>query len=186
MVESERPPGGSDLSQVAIRAAGPADAAAVATVNVRSWQAAYRGLMPDHVLAALSVAQRERWWAGLLRDPPPRSVLLVATAGCAGVVGFCGVGASLERAAQGDDGQLYTIYLLQPYWRCGIGTKLHTAALRQLAGLGFRRAELWVLETNTRAIEFYRRVGWLADGARQVERGPGGIELPEVRFRREL
>ena len=180
MAESERSTDAPGVTHVAIRVADPADAAAIATVHVRSWQAAYRGLMPDHALATLSIAERERWWARLLSDPPPRTALLVATASSASVVGFCGAGPSLDPAATGDDGQLYTIYLLRRYWRRGIGSKLHTAALHRLAGLGFRRAELWVLETNTRAIEFYRRVGWRADGTRQVDRGPGGIELPEV------
>ena len=40
---------------VELREATPADAPALAAVQVASWRAAYRGLMPDGVLAGLSV-----------------------------------------------------------------------------------------------------------------------------------
>ena len=41
-----------------IRAAVAADARGIAEVHVRSWQAAYRGQIPDSVLAGLSVDAR--------------------------------------------------------------------------------------------------------------------------------
>ncbi|MBO0884653.1 MAG: hypothetical protein J2P17_30840 [Mycobacterium sp.] len=40
------------------RPATAADAARLADVHVRSWQWAYLGLMPEHVLAGLDIDQR--------------------------------------------------------------------------------------------------------------------------------
>jgi ribosomal protein S18 acetylase RimI-like enzyme len=169
-----------------IRAAEPADAAGIAAVVVASWQVAYRGLLPDEVLAGLSVAEREQFWSGVLTGPAPRSAVLVAEIGAAGVVGFAAVGPSTDPAATADDGQLYAIYLLPQDWGRGLGSQLHSAALRRLGELDFRRAYLWALETNERAIAFYEKAGWVVDGARQIEEGPAGVELPEIRLRRDL
>ncbi|HEX7041129.1 MAG TPA: hypothetical protein VF202_13505 [Trueperaceae bacterium] len=41
-----------------IRAAKPEDALAIGRVHVDPWRTTYRGLLPDAVLAALSVEQR--------------------------------------------------------------------------------------------------------------------------------
>ncbi|MEU6929538.1 hypothetical protein AB0A05_10295 [Streptomyces sp. NPDC046374] len=41
-----------------IREAAPSDAAAVAAVHIRSWRAAYRGLVPDAYLDSLDVGER--------------------------------------------------------------------------------------------------------------------------------
>jgi len=169
-----------------IRPAMPADAAAIAAVQVASWRAAYRGLLPDGVLADLSTVEWERIWAARLADPPARSAVLLAEVESGDLAGFSGLGPSLDPAAPADQGQLYTIYLRQQYWNRGIGLALHSAAMRRFAELGYRSATLWVLESNARAIAFYRRTGWNADGARQLDRGPGGVQLPEIRFRRHI
>lgn len=38
------------------------DCAAIASILVKSWQAAYRGIMPNELLDGLSVQQREEGW----------------------------------------------------------------------------------------------------------------------------
>ena len=56
------------------------DAPDIASIHVSAWQAAYRGIVPDAFLDALSVDQREArwsdWFGGLLGELP--------TATCAG------------------------------------------------------------------------------------------------------
>ena len=42
------------------------DARGIAEVHVRSWQAAYVGIVPDEDLARLSVDQREQFWTQIL------------------------------------------------------------------------------------------------------------------------
>jgi hypothetical protein len=44
---------------------------------------------------------------------------------------------------------------------------------------------LWVLAGNERAIRFYERNGWIADGATQTET-LHGAEVNEVLYRRAL
>jgi L-amino acid N-acyltransferase YncA len=56
--------------------ASPADAQAVAEIHVKSWQAAYTGIVPASYLAAQSVEKRAAWWAQCIAAGTPE--LLVA------------------------------------------------------------------------------------------------------------
>ena len=172
---------------VELRDATPADAFALATVHVASWRAAYRGLMPDEVLAALSVPERERFWSDRLTTPDPRTSVVVAIA-ARRVVGFAAAGPPLVPTDRADStlGDLYALYLDPDRWGRGIGTPLHAAALDRLATHGFTHAGLWVLDGNLRALRFYHRHGWTDTGRTQIDRGPQDIELHERRLLRSL
>jgi len=172
---------------VELRDATPADARAVATVIVASWRVAYRGQLPDDVLAGLSVADRERLWSDVLTAGPPRTRTVVATIGPA-VVGVAATGPPLVPADRADPavGDLYALYLEPGLWDRGLGSRLHAAALDALRSNGFTHAGLWVLTTNERALRFYDRHGWIDTGRTQVDRGPGDVELHERRLRRDL
>lgn len=172
---------------VELRDATPGDAHAIAEVLVRSWRAAYRGLLPDDVLAGLSVADRERFWARGLTDRPPQLRVVVATIADA-VVGFAATGPPLVSEDRADPtlGDLYALYLDPDVWRRGIGTRLHAAALDRLRSCGFTHAGLWVLRANDRALRFYAHHGWVDTGRSQRDEGPGGVELHERRLHRDL
>lgn len=172
---------------VEVRDATPADAHAIATVLVRSWRAAYRGLLPDDVLAGLSVSDGERFWSDALTARPPHTSMVVATIADT-VVGFAATGPPLVPADRADStlGDLYAFYLDPDVWRRGIGTQLHAAALDRIRDCGFTHAGLWVLDTNERALRFYHRLGWTDTGRSQLDQGPGGVELRERRLHRDL
>ncbi|MFF5988253.1 GNAT family N-acetyltransferase [Prauserella flavalba] len=172
---------------VELRDAARADAHAIATVLVRSWRAAYRGLLPDDALASLSVPDRERFWADVLTTRPPHTRAVVATLADV-VVGFAATGPPLVPADRADPtlGDLYALYLDPGVWRRGIGTLLHTAALDGLRSRGFTHAGLWVLDTNERALCFYHHHGWTDTGRSRLDKGPGGTELHERRLHHDL
>jgi ribosomal protein S18 acetylase RimI-like enzyme len=172
---------------VELRDATPADARAIAGVLVRSWRAAYRGLLPDDVLADLSVSDRERFWSDILGARPVHTRIVVAAIADA-IVGFAATGPPLVPDDRADPtlGDLYALYLDPDVWCRGIGTRLHAAALGRLRSCGFTHAGLWVLDTNERALRFYNRHGWTDTGRSQVDHGPGGTELHERRLERDL
>jgi GNAT superfamily N-acetyltransferase len=172
---------------VGVRNATQADARAIATVNVASWRAAYRGLMPDDVLSGLSVPDRERFWSDALSAQEPRRSVVVATAAHA-VIGFAAAGPPLNPGDRADPtlGDLYALYLDPDSWGRGIGTQLHATVLDRLRACGFTSAGLWVLDGNQRARRFYHRHGWTDTGRTQVDRGPDDIELHERRLHRTL
>ena len=67
----------------------------------------------------------------------------------------------------------------------GVGGELMSAALSSLRSAGFTTATLWVLADNDRAIRFYERAGWRADGAEQSA-DIMGVQLSEIRYTTKL
>ena len=167
-----------------IRAATRDDAWAIATVHVRSWQAAYRGIVPDDHLDGLSVERRAEWWGGDFWAGAPAHRLLVAERAGA-VVAFAAVGPSRDDDAGAATSELFALYAEPAVWSTGSGRALLAAATDELGGAGFTDATLWVLEDNAHARRFYEAAGWRPDGATQSDE-IGGVTLREVRYRRSL
>jgi len=137
---------------------------------VRSWQAAYEGLIPADFLARLSASSRAAAWARRIGDGG--GVLVAEEDGV--IAGFAAFGPS----------QLYALYLLPEFWGRGLGRALHDRVVEEMSG---ESAVLWVLATNERAKAFYVRQGWVDDDARQTETvDEGRVTLEEMRFRRPL
>jgi GNAT superfamily N-acetyltransferase len=167
-----------------IRRALADDALGVATVHVRSWQAAYRGLLPDAYLDQLDVETRRVGWARTIAEAEwPRAGTLVATEGNASVLGFAHIG-----PARDDDldasviGELAAIYAMPAVWGSGVGRRLMAAAVNVLREAAFSDAILWVLEGNERAQRFYEIGGWQLDGAAR-DIVIADTSLAEVRYR---
>jgi GNAT superfamily N-acetyltransferase len=171
-----------------IRRAHPADARAVAVVHVRSWQAAYRDLMPQDFLDRLDPDQRsERWRRSLAESAWPRcGVLLAEESGH--VVGFARLCPCRDDDLDSEAvGEVAAIYLLPEAWGRGHGRQLMTAALATLGAAGYREAALWVFDANQRARGFYHDGGWAADGAVRQAQWPGAdFTVSEVRYRHSL
>jgi ribosomal protein S18 acetylase RimI-like enzyme len=161
-----------------VREAGAADAAALARIQVAAWRAAYAGLLPDDVLAGLSVAGIEAQWATRIPAVAPVSCLVTGTP----PVGFVGAGPAWDDAGTG---QVYVIYVDPAHWGRGLGRQLLRAAVLHLRSVGFATATLWVLTTNTRARGFYEHEGWSPTGRTRVER-LYDADVPETEYERSL
>ena len=59
---------GSQTRPVTIRRAVAADASTVGRIHVESWNVAYRGIMPDDVIARTDLAYRTAFWAERIAD----------------------------------------------------------------------------------------------------------------------
>lgn len=146
-----------------------------------SWRAAYRGLMPDQVLDGLSVDE-DRWEAAIGSERTDTALLLVEDDDTA-VVGFSLVGPDRDGAEA--TGEIVAIYLHPDVWDRGYGWALMEHSVTALREHGYRRAVLWVLESNDRARRFYETAAWLADGGRKLETWDG-FALPHIRYSRDL
>lgn len=165
-----------------IREATPADALAVAGVHVRSWQAAYRGLLPDDFLDALRPAERAARYAfGSSAPDAPRTILALRDGELAG---FATVSPSRDADAPAA-GELCALYVDPSHWRAGVGRGLLAESRRLLRRAGYEEALLWVLRGNEQAERFYEADGWRRDGAQRVEE-PWGVVSTVIRFRRAL
>ena len=165
-----------------LRPAVADDAMAVARVHVRSWQVAYRDLMPGEYLAGLRPEDRARQYDFTSPDPArPRT--LVATEADT-VLGFATISAARDESLAGQ-GELCALYVEPDCWGRGIGGALASAARGELCRLGFMRAVLWVVAGNARAKEFYRADGWTLDALHRT-RQVWNVAVDTVRFSRAL
>lgn len=157
----------------------------IAIVHVRSWQAAYRGLIPQDYLDSLDPAQRRPRWEHILSESNwPRAGTLVAQA-AEDVIGFANICPTRDEDEDpANVGEHTSIYLLPTAWSTGSGRELMIAALGTLQQ-SFSQATLWVLDTNSRARRFYEAAGWQTDGGVKLDEVKG-ISLKEVRYRRTL
>jgi ribosomal protein S18 acetylase RimI-like enzyme len=166
------------------REAHPEDAEGMATVHVRSWRTAYRGLVPDEFLDGLSVSDRAASWRQQLVGGSGEQHTFVVDADGA-VVGFASAGPSRDPFANPGTGEVYAIYVDPDAWGRGIGSTLLVRSTEHLRARGYTSATLWVLSTNEMGRRFYERHGWKLEGARQTY-PIGGVELEEIRYLMEL
>jgi GNAT superfamily N-acetyltransferase len=165
-----------------IRDANAEDALAVARVHVRSWQAAYRGLIDDEFLDRLRPEDRAaRYDFGAAEPGAPRTIVAERDDE---IWGFATTGPCRDEDAPGR-GELYALYVDPPRWRTGTGRLLLREATIGMRREGFDEAILWVLRGNAGAERFYLADGWRRDGAEREEQ-PYGVVSHVVRFRRSL
>ena len=170
---------------MSVRPAQPGDARAIARVQVASWEATYRGLVPDALIERLTVEVRTAQWERFFTGDRDTHCLLVAEADGT-IVGMAAAGPSGDAdAVPGRTGSISAIYVDPGSWSQGHGRALMVAALRWLEGRGFEEATLWVLGTNRRGRAFYQAGGWRTDGATQDDDSFGEV-LAEVRYRIDL
>jgi ribosomal protein S18 acetylase RimI-like enzyme len=169
-----------------IRPARTADAAQIALVHVRSWQSAYRGLVPQEYLDSLDPVQRLAGWERILAklDPVSDGVLVAGEANrLQGFVAYCP--SRDDDTDPTDTGEVTVLYLLPGAWGQGTGRRLMAAAVDGLTAAGYDHAILWVLDSNARARRFYHAAGWSPDGSAKDE-DIGGAAVTELRYRRSL
>jgi len=163
-----------------VRPVAAADVDAAARLHVAVWQAAYRGLLPDAFLDAISVERRVTLWRQLVERQA--SPALVAEQD-GRIVGFVLGGRSRDDDAQvGVTAEIMAIYVAPECWNSGAGAQLMQAALAVLRNQGFREVTLWVLRGNARARRFYELAGFEPDGGEKVDT-QGDVPFDEVRYR---
>jgi GNAT superfamily N-acetyltransferase len=165
-----------------IRRATVADARAIAEIGVLGWQAAYRDILPDDLLASLSVAPREVAWRSILESDPEGAAPAWVAEGDGRVVGFLSSGPPRDDDVPLPAAEIYAIYVVPEAWRRGAGRALLNTAVDHWRTRSAATLALWVLEANARGRAFYDALGWQADGRRQ-EIDLGGLATPEVRYR---
>jgi ribosomal protein S18 acetylase RimI-like enzyme len=169
---------------IRIRRATRRDAAAIGRVHVETWQAAYAGLLPDTLLAAMSDVRQSAWWSRLLSDPGEAKGVFVADDEELGVVGFgsCGPVRDPPEGLDGTEtrvGEVYTLYVEPDFQNRGLGRRLLDALFRQLRADGCDTAVLWMLADNPTRF-FYEGLG----GARVGQRidTMAGVDVEELAF----
>jgi GrpB-like predicted nucleotidyltransferase (UPF0157 family)/ribosomal protein S18 acetylase RimI-like enzyme len=168
-----------------VRSATIGDVPGIAEVHVRSWQAAYRGILPDSLLDSLSIQEREQSWDTLLREGGDRWVTLVAEGPDDVLAGFCSVATpSRDEEAGEATAEIGALYVDPEHWRKGCGEAVLKAVFGELARQGWRDVTLWVLPENEPALAFYGRFGFAVEHG--VEKHEERSGRPVIRLRAAL
>lgn len=172
-----------------------ADCPRVSEIRIRGWQRAYKGLIPQPYLDALSVAEdaarrRERFERGgadvvnlVAVGAPPRPLKHWGKDG--EVVGWACHGPYRDGEVRTGDVELYAIYVHPDRIGDGIGSALLRQSTERCGAAGYERMLLWVLEGNAPARRFYERAGFTPDGVEEPF-DVDGVAVSEVRYVRAL
>jgi GNAT superfamily N-acetyltransferase len=166
---------------VSVRPARPDDAEAIAQVQLVTWRAAYRALLPAEVLDDWDEsAAADAWRTAVLAPPTPGHRVLVALDGAV-VTGFAAFGpAELdagETTPPGGPTIEVTALLVEPRWgRRGHGSRLLAAVAELTAASGVVRLQMWLPEDDEVTARFLTGTGWAADGwVRTLDTGSSTI-----------
>jgi GNAT superfamily N-acetyltransferase len=162
---------------LSLRPATLDDATLIASIHSASWQATYRGLLPDAFLDGEVTRERAAYWEARLGAPGgERRIVLIAE--LAGVpVGFMCV----ERQPESAWGVLLdNLHALPGYQGIGAGKLMMRAAEDWARAQGEAQLYLYVLEGNAPAIGFYERQGWEFAGAEPDHMG--GVDITALRY----
>jgi ribosomal protein S18 acetylase RimI-like enzyme len=162
-----------------IRTATDADLEAVARIHVASWQDAYKGIIPDTLIANHTVQGSLLGWRSTVAKYPEN--VTVAAMTNAAIAGFCCAGPVVHTAKNAPfEFEIYALHVEPGLRRNGIGAALLRAALARAKSEGMRSAIVWTLEGLTLSRRFYER-----EGGHLVKTGVwslGGYELPDLAY----
>ena len=158
--------------------ATPADAYAIARVQVGPWRTTYGGIVPDAHLATLSYRHRESVWRQIISEQRSEESQFVAETDAGEVVGFANGGRELGGNAD-YDGELYAIHILAPHQRLGVGRRLVAAVVERLIDASFNAMLSWVLQDNP-SCRLYAALGGSPVCDRTIT--IGGANLVEVAY----
>jgi ribosomal protein S18 acetylase RimI-like enzyme len=168
---------------VIIRRAVVADAPRIAVVHVSSRRWAYRGIVSDAYLDAMSVSERETMHRERLNAEGAWRTWLAESDGV--VLGFVSTCPSRDADATPLAAEVARIYVAPEAAGLGVGGTLLAHAVADLLSRGYTCATLWVLRENQRARRFYERHGWAWDCA-TTNWDMGGDRFEVFRYRRSL
>lgn len=161
------------MADLMLRKANRVDAAELGALHVASWHETYTGILPDEMLAGLSVDARTAMWSKILGSPDELGCAAVFVAEDNGrVIGFGSCGKQREDSLthKGFSGEFSAIYVLHSHQGRGVGRSILAAMANELSAVGHKAACLWVLRQNAPARAFYEKLGGIVVDEKIEER----------------
>ena len=149
---------GAVLEQLVIRDAGLDDADRLGAAHMVAAEEAYGHYFPTEFMKRNTAERRTHMWTETLSAAEPKPRVVVAERG-EQIIGFGAFGPARDSDAPATN-ELWRLDVLSPAYGAGLANLM-------LDTLDPARSPsyLWVMEANHRAIGFYRRHGYRADGA---------------------
>lgn len=167
---------------VTIRSADRKDASTIAAINVRGWQEAFRGNIPEDFLDRMDPAERQSFVGRMIRTGHPYHVAVAEDDG--EVVGYVMLGPPMAEDLESSAvHELYSLYIEPDRIGTGLGRSLMDHALHYLRNGDWDEAVLWTFQDAQRTSRFYEKAGWYRDGAEKTREIPEGNPVIQVRYR---
>ncbi len=165
---------------VIIRLARPEDAPDMAETHIRSWEVAYRGIVPAEYISQKN-ASRHDLYARVITEKNDTNY----------IIQYAGKTVGLMKIAPPQDDDLgdefyevQSLYLHPDYFRMGIGSKALEFAFEKARNLSKTAMAVWVLADNINSIRFYEKHGFIADG--KIKDAPYGKVNEIIRMRKNI
>lgn len=165
---------------IIVRLATPADAPDMAEIHVRSWEAAYKDIIPAEYIKEKN-ATRQAMFKRIITDENTTQYVISTDEKTIGIM--C-IAPPQDSDVDNSFYELHGIYLHPDYYRHGIGTQAMEFALNKARSIGKTDMTVWVFAENTNAINFYEKCGFTADGATKTYNC--GKEMQCIRMKRTI
>ena len=165
---------------IAIRLAVPADAPDMAEIHMRSWEAAYKDIIPAEYIREKNAGRLEQWKRILTEMKYPQYVIQKNGK----PDGIMCIASPQDDDLADDFYELHGIYLHSNYYRQGIGTQAMEFAFDTARNANKKFMTVWVFEDNINSVKFYEKCGFVPDGKTKILNF--GKPLTAIRMRREL
>jgi len=165
---------------VEIRLARPSDAPDMAEIIMRSWETAYKDILPPEYIREKNAVRPEQYKRAITDENTNSYIIRRGDK----TVGVMRIDSPQDGDADGSCYELHNIYLHPDYFRQGIGTLAMEFAFQKARDLGKKIMLVWVISDNINAIRFYEKCGFAADGCKR-EKDAGKI-LTSIRMRKSI
>lgn len=150
-------------------------------IHAKSWQKAYRGIVPDEIINTYTPENRAKVFKEAVTTRPEECYLFK----CDGrPAGLALLHKSHEDNADENDGEIYAIYFHPDFWGTPATHKALEFCIGRLRERGFTKINIWMLEDNLRARKFYEKHGFAFDGRKKTI--DLGKQLVEIRYSRSI
>jgi len=161
-----------------IRYAKLEDAKILGKIHSESAQAGFRGIIPDNTLEdVFSIERRTKRFINELSEGSPKTGIVFEGNKPAGLISFGGC-----RYGNDDKSwiEIWRVYLMQEFWGNGAAKDLIEWGINEITKENFENIELWVLEENIRARNFYEKIGFQHDNVHKVIDGAKELRYTKI------
>jgi ribosomal protein S18 acetylase RimI-like enzyme len=148
------------LNQLNIREANIMDTKRLGQIHFNSYQEVYKNIMPISFISKITQESMASKFTKILNENKEKiSVLSIHN----NIIGFVSYGSDRENPKEGE---IISIYLDPLYFRQKYGATLMDFAIQKLKG--YQKINLWVLQNNEQAINFYLKFGFEITDKKQI------------------
>lgn len=165
-----------------VRYANKEDADTIALIYSKSFQQAFKGIIPDDFLnGKFSFENLRKQLAKELDEGTTSNCIILKDDIPVGMLTFMKDSYKERDESEIDLGR---IYLLPEYWGKNVAIEFINWLSKELKSKGYSKVALWVVEENLRARKFYEKVGFAHDGEIRIINP--GREIKEYRYTKQL